>query len=88
MTHAPMLRLTPRQVATAAALLGAAVLGFVLGWAFGQRAGGAWGTWVALAAALNGALFCSLLADWMIGRLAGVRAVAATASAAAPPQRG
>lgn len=83
MTQAPMLRVTPRDVAAAAALLGAAVVGFVLGWVFGQRAGGAWGTWVALAAALNGALFCSLLADWLIGRLPDAR----PAAAGTPPQR-
>lgn len=78
MTTTPMFRVTPRQVASACAIVVAGLLGFVLGWGFGQRAGGPWGTWLAVVAAFNGALFCSLLADWLIERLPGARRAAAT----------
>jgi hypothetical protein len=61
---------TRRHLAAAAVIFVAAVLGFVLGWGFGLRAGGSWGTWLAVVTAFNGALLCSLLADWLIGRAA------------------
>lgn len=61
---------TRRDLAAATVIFVAAVLGFVLGWGFGLRAGGSWGTWLAVVTAFNGALLCSLLADWLIGRTA------------------
>ena len=61
---------TPRQLVCAAAIVLAGALGFALGWGFGLRVGGPWGTWLAFVTALNGALLCSLLADWLLGRAA------------------
>ena len=48
------------MIAAAAWDLAAALLGFVLGYAFGIRAGG---VWIALVSGLSAAVFSSLLAD-------------------------
>ncbi len=60
----------PRHAVLALAYVASAVLGWKVGWGFGDAMGGAW---VSVMAAANGALFCTLLADAAASRLLGRR---------------
>lgn len=65
-TASPRWKLQPRHAVLALAYVASAVLGWKVGWGFGDAMGGAW---VSVMAAANGAVFCTLLADAAASRL-------------------